>query len=270
MKKTLRSAMLSTIAMLVVAVLSLTGVTYAWFSQSTTAKVDGMTMEVGTAGAGLQVAKAASEGAEKTWGSAITFTVPDDKELQPVSTTDTAKFYNASVSVDNDDTIISISEDTTLANVWKETFYLRNSGNGNLSVKFDATPIFTDNSEDESYKAARIAIFEGDTASVDKLVAIYGDHDNTTYLALKGLIPSGSTTVSASTESSAVAAVSNKFVNNSANIPNLTAPGRDETTNETKEQAYTVMVWLEGQDPQCDNDAALSSFKVALNFEVAQ
>ena len=47
MKKTLRRAMLSTICMLVVAVMSLTGVTYAWFSQSTTAKVDGMTMEIG-------------------------------------------------------------------------------------------------------------------------------------------------------------------------------------------------------------------------------
>ena len=55
MKKTLRRAMLSTICMLVVAVMSLTGVTYAWFSQSTTAKVDGMEMNIGTAGAGLQV-----------------------------------------------------------------------------------------------------------------------------------------------------------------------------------------------------------------------
>ena len=46
MKKTLRKAMLSTICMLIVAVMSLTGVTYAWFTMADNATVEGIEMNV--------------------------------------------------------------------------------------------------------------------------------------------------------------------------------------------------------------------------------
>ena len=46
MKKQIRKAMICTIAMMLMAVVSLTGVTYAWFTQSETAKVDSMTIGV--------------------------------------------------------------------------------------------------------------------------------------------------------------------------------------------------------------------------------
>ena len=255
MKKTMRSAMLSTIAMLVVAVLSLTGVTYAWFSMATTAEVSGMEMEIGTAGAGLQVS---SDGA--SWGSKVEFT--GKTSLQPVSTVDTTKFFTANVSVDDPTNIIAIAEDTAKANVWVETFHLRNTGTGELTVKLDAA-VFADASEDTSYNAARIAIFKG-----DELVAIYGHHTATTYLAVAGTA-SAYPVAMGTAQDGVIASVSNKFTNDYTTIE-LQAPGYDDATNTQGSQEYTVMVWLEGQDPECGNEAALSKFTVALNFEVAE
>lgn len=255
MKKTLRSAMLSTICMLVVAVMSLTGVTYAWFSQSTQAEVSGMTMEVGTAGAGLQVSKSANDG----FGAEIEF--EGNSAMQPVSTKAAETFYTATVDANNPNEIVSIAENTDENNVWTETFYLKNTGNGDLTVALDAE-VFADNSSDKSFEAARIAIFEGDT-----LKYIYGMHDGDTYLAVVGL----GTNVPMGTEKTGVIeSVSETFTNDYSTI-RLTAPGRDIETNEEKPaQAYTVKVWLEGQDPQCDNDAALSSFNVTLSLKVVQ
>jgi hypothetical protein len=46
MKKQIRRAMIGTIAMMLMGVVSLTGVTYAWFSQSTTASVEGITLGI--------------------------------------------------------------------------------------------------------------------------------------------------------------------------------------------------------------------------------
>lgn len=46
MKKQLRKAMICTVAMMLVAVVTLTGVTYAWFSQTTTASVEGISLGI--------------------------------------------------------------------------------------------------------------------------------------------------------------------------------------------------------------------------------
>lgn len=46
MKKQIRKAMIATVAMMLIGVVSLTGVTYAWFSQSTTAVVEDINMGI--------------------------------------------------------------------------------------------------------------------------------------------------------------------------------------------------------------------------------
>ncbi|MBR0450322.1 MAG: hypothetical protein IIX30_05865, partial [Clostridia bacterium] len=57
MKKQLRKAMICTVAMMLVAVLTLTGVTYAWFSTSNEATVDGITMQVAAYEGGIYISK---------------------------------------------------------------------------------------------------------------------------------------------------------------------------------------------------------------------
>ena len=102
-KMSFKRAALPIIATLLVAVISLTGVTYAWFTSGTTATVDEIDIGVETAG-GLQIAANAS--GPFTWGSSYT----PDSSLQnltfsPMSaaaavntTTDTLDFYQASLS----------------------------------------------------------------------------------------------------------------------------------------------------------------------------
>ena len=66
MKNTFRRATLSTICMLVVAVMSLTGVTYAWFTQGTQATVDTFDINVEASAGNLMIAMAGENGA-LTW-----------------------------------------------------------------------------------------------------------------------------------------------------------------------------------------------------------
>ena len=54
MKKTLRKAMLSTICMLIVGVMSLTGVTYAWFTSGADATINNVNVDVVAADGGIQ------------------------------------------------------------------------------------------------------------------------------------------------------------------------------------------------------------------------
>lgn len=57
MKKQIRKAMICTVAMMVAAIVSLTGVTYAWFSESNEATVDGITMNVAAYEGGIYISK---------------------------------------------------------------------------------------------------------------------------------------------------------------------------------------------------------------------
>ena len=67
MKKQIRKAMICTIAMMVAAVVSLTGVTYAWFSQSETATVDGISMTVVSQTGGILMSGTPAPTTEQGW-----------------------------------------------------------------------------------------------------------------------------------------------------------------------------------------------------------
>lgn len=274
MKKTLRSAMLSTICMLVVAVMSLTGVTYAWFSQSTQAKVEGMTMNVGTAGAGLQVAKL---GAGDAWGGEIDFeyTGQTDDKLQPVSTVDGENFFTATVNANDPTTVVSAVKDENKDNVWTQQFRMRNTGNGDITVKLNAE-VFSaaEGDNHDAWKAARIAIVQitdgsslkttggaasGATAGVK---FIYGNAEDVAY---KGINNTGSNFKVDGSSDGPVADVTP--LKTSLEDCTVVVPGMTDA-NQQQEATYEIRVWFEGQDPECDNENALSSFNVSISFEV--
>jgi hypothetical protein len=281
MKNTMRKAMLSTIAMLVVAVMSLTGVTYAWFSASTTAKVEGMTMNVGTAGAGLQVAKVGGE-----FGAEIDFAYAGqtgNDKLQPVSTVDGLKFYTATVDVNNPGMILSSAEDTTMKNVWASEFRMRNTGTGDITVKLSAE-VFSDYidatgkaSGRDAWKAARIAVVQVTDGSTLKTTGnaasgatagvkfIYGNNADVSY---KGLNGAGTNfRVDGTTAGSPVADVTP--LKTTLDACTVVVPGMTDA-NVQQEATYKILIWFEGQDIECDNENALSSFNAAVNFEVVQ
>lgn len=63
MKKQIRRAMLATVAMMLMGIVSLTGVTYAWFSQSDTASVEGMQLGIESKDGGVLMSAVPNPGA---------------------------------------------------------------------------------------------------------------------------------------------------------------------------------------------------------------
>ena len=91
MSKTFRRAAMSSICMLIVAVMSLTGATYAWFTSGEKAVVEGMTMNINTADGGIQASIGNAETAD--WGSVLKLTNATKDTVNPVSTVDAEAFF---------------------------------------------------------------------------------------------------------------------------------------------------------------------------------
>lgn len=259
MKKTLRSAMLSTICMLVVAVMSLTGVTYAWFSASETAKVEGMTMNVAAADGGFLI----SDSQNGPWVSTLTWTDADKSSVKPVSTVNAKDFFTAEVNSMNVDQI-KTTKDTTENNIIKKTFYAKNTGETKITIKLanaSADTLFVDTVDSDvknSAKAGRVAIFVE-----DDLVYIFGDE--TTY------------GVNSASDAFFTFRGDQRDTEKTEEQPVTTNPaectfeidGRNGTAEDTIVK-ITVVVWLEGQDVDCENVNANSAFDINLDFAVVK
>ena len=83
MKKQLRKAMICTVAMMLVAVLTLTGVTYAWFSESDVAEVSGLEFNVEQSEGGVYISTNGKD--PNSFGTSIALSAGED-EYKPVST----------------------------------------------------------------------------------------------------------------------------------------------------------------------------------------
>lgn len=266
MKKTLRSAMLSTICMLVVAVMSLTGVTYAWFSASTTANIQGMTVNVSAADGGFQLS--ADNGT--TWKSNLTLT-DTSAQLNPVSTADAESFFTAVVDPDDAKMITTTAdapvEGAATANVFYKKILAKNTGEKALIISLSnlltaadgktANPVFVNTTANKnSAAAARVAVIVDNT-----LAYIFGDEN------VYGV------TKAARFDSTAGAT----DTTNMKSQGTKTAPSECtfELAGQVAGQAekistIEILVWIEGQDAQCINENAASTFTVELDFSAAQ
>ena len=104
MKKQIRRAMICTIAMMLMGIVSLTGVTYAWFSKSETAIVGGMNLGIiSKEGGVLMSAKPDPE----EWGYRLNLDI-NESEYNPASMTPNniksdgnIQFYNLHFCISN-------------------------------------------------------------------------------------------------------------------------------------------------------------------------
>ncbi|MBR6681167.1 MAG: hypothetical protein IKL59_07905 [Clostridia bacterium] len=266
MKKTFRKAAMSTICMLVVAVMSLTGVTYAWFSQSTTADVSGMTMNVAAADGGFQI----SNSEAGPWVSTLTWT--ENKEsVKPVSTVNATAFFTAEVNSNNLDQI-KTTADTSGANVISKTFYAQNTGDTDVTIKLANTgalantqnstndaPVFIDATDGDknSAQAGRVAIFVD-----NQLKYIFGDE------ATKGVSAASDAFFTFRGTSVDTSKTADQGTKTTPSECTFTIPGRATSADTIVE--IKVVVWLEGQDTQCENENANSVFNVDLDFAVVE
>lgn len=176
-KMSFKRAALPVVATLLTAVISLTGVTYAWFTAGTTATVDQITIGVEEAD-GLQIATSTADGF--TWGSQ--YTAVDSLQnltFSPMSgSVDDGQIvlYKATLD-DNYDKITGFTTDGVTANTNYITFdmYFRNVSTTAKTININGTEVIA--STGDSHRAARIAFVK--QSSVTGSAASYNTNDFT-------------------------------------------------------------------------------------------
>ncbi len=172
-KSGLRKAMLPALAMLLASVLSLTTMTYAWFTTGNTAKVSEFDMTI-AAGGGLEISadgKAWSSTLDSTTITALSAYTSGTKKLEPVSTdggfdfssgdiesADSVKLNFFKGEVESGDAGAKLTKSTTATEGWVQfPLYFRNNGESDLNVTLGTTKIEAKTGADFGHLAVRMA-----------------------------------------------------------------------------------------------------------------
>lgn len=283
MSKTFRRAAMSTICMLIVAVMSLTGATYAWFTSGDKATVTGMQMDVMAAAGGIEVATTNTSTTQ--WQTALKLTF-DRNNVAPVSTVNGTNFFTAEFNPENTAQIkTAVAENATTTNVISQDLYLRNTGVSDVEINL--TGSYVKDIANETLgsaatniaKAAKMAILYTDSEGNDKAYYLdpYG-YETTVEGVTTATVPEAKTEylgIKAASEGTYFA-FAEENTNYSAKVQltklaeaKLTLPGIAGAEGEAKVPQpikITVVLWLEGQDADCVNENAGGAFDVILNF----
>ena len=144
MKKQIRKAMICTIAMMVAAIVSLTGVTYAWFSQSDTSVVEGIELGIVAVDGGVYVSNAPNP---SFWGYRVNLGI-NKKNFEPASTTPSTltngklQFFSGHVDEVNPNLIYTEAiEDAVGVEKYyiKQDLYIMNDTMSPMNVQLDPT-----------------------------------------------------------------------------------------------------------------------------------
>ncbi len=257
MKKTMRKAMISTICMLVVAVMSLTGVTYAWFTAGTQATVNGMNVVVTAAAGGVQVRLKDTA----TWQSTLNLGVAQT-DVEPVSSKDGVNFFalgEMNPENTNQAKVISVNKEDN-DNIIVKEIELSNPGQSNITVDLEGSSIVaaTNGVENEIYKAARVALI------------VSGAGNDTTYVYAAGVdtwYAFEATSDEFVNLGAAVAGVATSQTTKAVDACTITLPANPDNADAEKIVNVEIVIWLEGQDSDCKNANAAGAFDIVLNFK---
>ena len=306
MKKTFRKAMISTICMLVVAIMSLTGVTYAWFSQGTSANVSNMSLGVEAAAGGVLIA----EDLNGTYASTLDFTDKDllaeGAKLAPVSTvggTGEWAFFAGAVNA-ADASQIQTSAATANSQYVRKSLYLKNDGAAEVVVNLGADTTngkYTNISEGgvegsrfNGHLASRLGVrYVATTSTVaassvtNGNVNVLNGTEDTTNEGYAILEPNATTHLSASysgkLDYNGVQGISSGYFDMDDTTAAETSEGAkpylaavstvaDTTKIQITVPAQTIVqievyIWLEGQDVDCTNAVSQSVINAQLYFD---
>lgn len=306
MKKQLRKAMICTVAMMLVAVLTLTGVTYAWFSDSDSATVDGITMDVVSKDGGVYISKEAYPAVFD-----ISVAIEPGKDIftgkhNPASTAGTLsggklKFYSGTLGSSTDQTldIEAVSEE---GYYFEQDIYFDNSTGGkDITVSLAGTEIAPVGGK-RTDLAARIAVVthgsigiedfknQNDYPVASSIDAVQIYEPNSTEH-----IPAGVTEYQKNIKPEAGQADAFKYYGLNGTGTDINRFGKtaatqlvdmttlmhtDKTTPVLKKKAEdvkitvpqgqylktTIYVWLEGQDADCQNNISAKPYTAAIKF----
>lgn len=289
MNKNLRKAMISAICMLIVGVMSLTGVTYAWFTSSNAATVTGMTFDVYTPVGGVLI----SDTYNTDWGYSLKLNDASFRDFMPVSTADVVvggklNFFAAEVNtaptvgaLGNEIRTSAAGDGTYFA----KTIYLYNDGAENVTVNLAGTSIAVnsaDGSKDHgAQNAMRLALVkhgEYNQSAENVVVPSSGAEGVVIYepnatahvdatvsgqKAYNGIIGASGDAWFDSTDAATNSSLCKKVD---------TVLSASDLSVEVKAgmcYAVTVYIWLEGQDVDCVNKVGGTNLMAEIHFTKA-
>ena len=273
-----KKALLPLIAMVLVSVISLTGVTYAWFTQSDTAAVNSLNVTVKEA-TGIQVSLDA-----ENWASLFTMNDFANVATQYPSNTNAmpsaAKINPVSTSGVVTDGKLSMFLGTLLATNNLKIDVQNDKDNTNY-IAFD---MFFKLSEAKTIYLDPASTVDGSSVSAARVAFIdLGSEDNASDARALGAGVSGNAVIyepgvssvtsyaGLSAESGAEGvATRNGFVEAGANAEIVTGIKNNASDISFDFDAginkLRVYIWLEGQDPECLNEIAAGSIAASLQF----
>ena len=293
MKKTQKSfrkkALLSSLSMLMVATVAVGSATFAWFTSNKSVTANGMSVKAAAA-KGLQIT---GRNADNAWGPSYTFTT-SELTLAPVSIdysttaatkttidehlgtpyaptdvkvtgpwTDATKAnftgfaeasYPATAISDNETSKDAVASNTNFA---AYQVRVRSTGDAIDNAKLKVT--FADKSGTQAVNASqymRIAVIEqtakgSGSYTTGKLLGVYGDEVN-----------DGTTkTINPNAIASTTPSIDDQVLLTSEAEISLAGTSIDKTG-----KSYTVLVWFEGQDPECIDTYQAAEGTISINF----
>jgi len=238
---TKKRALISSVAMLLVAIIALGTATFAWFTKNTQATADKLSVKTIKASE-LQLSKQTGD-----WSDQIHYDYMD-QTLKPASSVDgtnwftaVAKGQSSYVSADGDAENISEKLD---GYVFKEQLNVRNNGKAaveNVKIKFHLKETEANNG-----KYVRLALVPASKRGADATVT-KEDFKKSVFAAG---IDSAKALVDATKQEELVTALDG--TNGEVKVGNL-AGKDDKTEGAVSVKYYNLYVWFEGQDEDCKN-----------------
>ena len=290
-KSTRRTMMMSSLAMLLVAVLALGTATYAWFTASSTGKVQNIQFSA-TSADGISISFTGMPG---TYKSTLDFTEWDSSDvvLSPVSAHNpvagnTFKFFSGFFN-EGDNTITTSEVNLASGNYIAMPLYIYNSGENDITVYLsDAEVAAIGNIRTDAATRVGIVSYAGSVdyselnseSNPETLITGYSTSfiyepvpnyhlesgiENATYYGIVAEQSHAATTGSnnhivVNTETAASnTATTTVYECNSNNTRMLTIGGG-------KVMKVMVYIWIEGQDIDCFNGIASGTVKIDLHF----
>ncbi len=257
MKKTMRkSALLSSVAMLIVSAIVLTTSTYAWFSASKVAEVKTLESTVLTS-TGLLI-KLDNSG----WDSTVDASAYKPQQFNPVSTADAKNFFAGNYNAGALElTANNLTNSSTTDNYLAFNIQVKGPVGGKVTV----TPAFSvDGGKATSAdvaKSLKFAFVKADGTAVSGIMPA----DGTSSGGYSGVTSAGDGKVACDKNSAAYLATENTSA-----VTENTDGSFEITLANAAGDAYKVYVWVEGNDADCSAETIQATDIVfGLNFQLA-
>lgn len=238
-----KKALLSSVAMLLVATVAVGSATFAWFSQNTTAKANGVNVK--TVKASNIVLCATNSPNDSDWVSTLDLNIAN-KQLFPVSTADLSNWYqtkatkfNTKATDEGGRGTISPVETANAGGYYvAKQFFVKSIGEDiTASYTVNVTPTAEDGAATNlDYVRAALADKDGNASS------FYGNKAADTACITSDGKTGGTQTITTS------------------------AITGDLSLKKDEGQSVTVYIWFEGEDPECVDSAAGVDVSLEVNF----